>query len=61
MGRKINNCGKCGGEGWLWWFELKHYSGPAEETGSDDQKYTCDKCHGEPIQSVLMLSFDPQI
>jgi hypothetical protein len=34
---------KCDGEGWLWWNELKEYSGPAANGyGSDDTKYSCD-------------------
>jgi hypothetical protein len=38
------SCTKCGGEGWLWWFELDEYSGPATETGEDDTQYSCDAC-----------------
>jgi hypothetical protein len=44
-----NNCEKCGGAGWLWWHELKEYSGPASDPHdcySDDTKYSCDACHG---------------
>lgn len=37
-------CEKCGGAGWLWWYELKNYSGPADDGGADDTKYSCDEC-----------------
>ena len=40
-------CEKCGGEGWVWWYELDTYYGPAIETGEDDTRYTCDWCDGE--------------
>lgn len=33
---------KCNGAGWVWWFELDHYDGPATETGCDDTRYSCD-------------------
>lgn len=41
-------CSKCDGAGWLWWFELDYYDGPARETGEDDTKYLCDEC-GEDV------------
>jgi hypothetical protein len=37
-----NACEKCGGAGWLWWHQLDDYSGPADETGRDDCRYSCD-------------------
>ena len=37
-------CLKCKGAGWLWWWELDEYSGPANETGTDDNRYSCDAC-----------------
>lgn len=44
------NCTKCGGAGWVWWFELDDYCGPAVETGQDDTKYPCDICGGKPTK-----------
>jgi hypothetical protein len=35
-------CEKCGGEGWLWWFELDNYDGPAVTGPNDDTRYSCD-------------------
>lgn len=61
MNRKINRCEKCDGEGWLWWFELNHYSGPAQETGEDDTRYPCDLCFAASDPEVVMLGFDPRI
>lgn len=39
-------CKKCSGEGWVWWNELEEYDGPANQTGDDSTKYTCDTCGG---------------
>lgn len=41
-------CEKCDGAGWLWWYELDDYRGPADESGHDDTKYLCDSsiCRG---------------
>lgn len=53
-------CMKCQGEGWLWWNELENYSGPANGTGSDDTKYSCDcRCHDierekEKVEQALL-------
>ena len=45
-------CSKCGGAGWLWWDELDEYSGPGNETGQDDTKYSCDACDGPDDKHV---------
>lgn len=42
-------CDHCGGEGWLWSHELKHYYGD-DDGGIDDTRYTCDYCDGEGIK-----------
>ena len=45
----MSKCGKCQGEGWLWWHELNQYDGPAADVHdcySDDTKYPCDSCGG---------------
>lgn len=39
-------CGRCNGNGWVWWTELDHYSGPAVDGGADDTRYTCPICSG---------------
>jgi hypothetical protein len=42
-------CEKCYGSGWVWWYELDEYHGPANDPHDcygDDTKYTCDKCEG---------------
>lgn len=45
------SCPKCGGAGWLWWYELDNYDGLASELYDcygDDTKYLCDHpCHQE--------------
>lgn len=44
------NCLKCGGAGWVWWFELNEYHGPASDSSdcySDDTRYPCDRCEGD--------------
>lgn len=41
-------CEKCGDSGWVWWYELDHYEGPASDPYdcySDDTRYPCDKCN----------------
>lgn len=47
------DCTKCDGEGWLWWYELDHYSGPGLECGSDDTQYSCDACHKKDEESEM--------
>lgn len=45
----MEKCSKCEGSGWLWWYELDEYDGPASDPHdcySDDTRYTCDKCEG---------------
>jgi len=37
------NCNKCGGEGWLWDYELDD---PPEDIYQTDNRYTCDWCGG---------------
>jgi hypothetical protein len=40
-------CRKCGGAGWVWWYELDDYDGPAADTSDcygDDNRYICDEC-----------------
>jgi hypothetical protein len=47
-------CRKCGDAGWLWWFELDEYSGPASDSHdcqSDDTQYSCDACTPEERQA----------
>jgi hypothetical protein len=42
------DCPKCNGAGWLWWYELDYYNGPASDPHdcySDDTKYPCDRCN----------------
>lgn len=40
-------CPHCGGEGWLWGYELKNAN---DETRQDDQtQYTCDYCNGTGV------------
>lgn len=42
---KINTgCNKCGGEGWLWAFELDRYYGDLVDVSCDDTRYPCDRC-----------------
>lgn len=38
-------CSKCGGGGWLWWFELDDYTGPALQGMADDTRYSCPACN----------------
>ena len=45
----VSKCAKCGGAGWLWWYELEKYDGPAIEDGIDDTRYTCDLCDGSGV------------
>ncbi len=73
MGRRlrvINDCTKCGGEGWLWWNELEHANRADVATGADrarhgyghdETRYTCDLCHGEADPKYTMRAFDPAI
>lgn len=43
------DCQKCEGAGWLWWYELDDYDGPAIKTGTDDTRYSCDgEAHRKP-------------
>jgi len=44
-------CTKCQGEGWLWGNELEDYVLP--DTLYDDNKYTCDMCHGLKYISII--------
>ncbi len=44
MLEKNNDCPKCGGAGWLWWYELDNYDGPGLDGGSDDTQYPCRLC-----------------
>lgn len=37
-----NWCPKCGNSGWVWWFQLDEYDGPAMRGQPDDTRYTCD-------------------
>lgn len=46
-------CPKCDGEGWLWWFELDSYDGPACQTGEDDTHYACDKCRNGFVEETM--------
>jgi len=47
-------CEKCGGAGWLWWYELDRYDGPAITTGTDDTRYSCDgEAHAELVVTVF--------
>lgn len=41
-------CSKCGGSGWLWWYELDNFAGH-DPSGcvSDDTRYECDACNIE--------------
>ncbi len=42
-------CEKCGGAGWVYWYELEGYDGPASDISncySDNTRYTCDLCQG---------------
>ena len=48
----MSQCKKCGGNGWLWWFELEDYDGPALENGNDDTRYLCYECGTEPREST---------
>lgn len=51
----IKPCEKCGGAGWLWWFELKNYHNEYVKEGyyGDDTKYVCDYCDGEGLDKNL--------
>lgn len=51
-------CEKCNGCGWVWWFELDQYYGPAIETGVDDTKYPCDQCDDESDESEINEYYD---
>ena len=54
----MKQCPKCDGEGWLWWFELDEYHGPANETGQDDQRYMCDRCENNMDKKYILLLDD---
>lgn len=40
-------CPKCKGTGWVFWYELETYDGPAIKTGTDINKYMCDHKYHE--------------
>jgi hypothetical protein len=45
-------CPKCGGQKWLFWWELDHYCGP-NRTKKDKTKYYCDKCTDHQSKQFL--------
>jgi len=68
-----DDCPKCGGKGWLWWYDLIEYSepanddlieysGPANETGQDDNRYACDhECHRKEIPDGLLATIGKEV
>jgi hypothetical protein len=57
----MGKCPKCNGSGWVWWYELNEYSGLAKETGQDDNKYTCDLCHGKNDMKLSGQELDKEL
>ena len=37
-------CALCKDAGWVWWYELDDYDGPALQDGTDDTRYSCPEC-----------------
>jgi len=55
---KKKECPKCGGEGWLWRYDLDEYSGPALETGQDDTRYLCDHCSSLNVEDKIQFNIN---
>lgn len=54
-----DDCPRCYGESWLWWYMLAEYDGPANETGQDDTQYMCDhKCHMQEVPEGCAIIMD---
>ena len=46
------NCTKCGGAGWVWWYELNEYFEDRSGLIVDDTKYPCDECEEQLIEQL---------